>query len=81
MAAATLAELKRVIALRDVPEEHLQWILDNSQYYEYEDGTPILRSGAPTTRMMFILGEAEGHTCAATILCSYLPETKINISF
>ena len=55
MAPVSIAELKKVIALSDLPEEHLQWILDHSQYQEYEDGTPILRSGAPTTRMMFIL--------------------------
>ena len=55
MAAVTIAELKTVKALSDLPDEHLQWILDHSQYEEYEDGCPILRSGEPTTRMMFIL--------------------------
>ena len=55
MVPVSTAELKKVIALSDVPEEHLQWILDHCEYMEFEDGTPIMRSGEPTTRMMFIL--------------------------
>jgi signal transduction histidine kinase len=55
MAAVTIDELKNVVALNDLPEEHLQWILDHCQYGEYPDGTMIMKFGAPATRMFFIL--------------------------
>lgn len=55
MASITTAELKKVIALSDLPEEHLQWILDHSTYEEYEDGASIMKFGEPTTRMLFIV--------------------------
>ena len=55
MSSITTAELKKVIALSDLPEDHLQWILDHSEYEEYEDGASIMKFGEPTTRMMFLL--------------------------
>jgi signal transduction histidine kinase len=55
MASITTAELKKVIALSDLPEEHLQWILDHSVYEEYADGEVIMKFGEPTTRLMFII--------------------------
>lgn len=55
MTSITTAELRKVIALNDLPEEHLQWILDHSTYEEHEDGASIMKFGEPTTRMMFIM--------------------------
>jgi signal transduction histidine kinase len=52
---ATLEDLKQVIALKDISDEHLQWILDRSEYEEYEDGTTIVRTGDPIDHMWFIL--------------------------
>ena len=55
MPSTTTAELKKVIALSDLPEDQLQWILDHSEYEEYEDGASIMKFGEPTTRMLFII--------------------------
>ena len=51
----TIQDLKKVIALSDLPDEHLQWILDHSEYKEYEDGTVLIKSGDPTDLMWFLL--------------------------
>ena len=55
MSAVTIEELKTVIALRDLPEELLQWILDHTEYHEYEDGVLIRKLGDPANEMYFIL--------------------------
>jgi signal-transduction protein with cAMP-binding, CBS, and nucleotidyltransferase domain len=55
MATATLEDLKKVIALSDLPDEHLQWILDHSDVREYEDGNLIAKTGEPADLMYFIL--------------------------
>ena len=55
MSSVTTAELKKVIALGDLPEEHLLWILNHSEYMEFEDGSLIMSFGQPATRMFFIL--------------------------
>ncbi len=55
MTSITTAELKKVIALSDLPEEHLQWILDRTTYEEYEDGATVMKFGEPTNRMLFIM--------------------------
>ena len=41
----TIDDLKKVVALADLPEEHLQWILDHSEYREYADGECIGKYG------------------------------------
>ncbi len=51
----TIEELKKVIALKDLPDEHLQWILDHSDYYEYEDGHLIFKTGDPIDVMWILL--------------------------
>ena len=53
--AATLEELKKVIALEDLPDEHLRWILERSEFHEYEDGTVLLRTGDPADALWIIL--------------------------
>lgn len=55
MPQATLDDLRNVIALHDIPDEHLQWILDRSEYREYEDGDVMIRTGQAIDEMFFML--------------------------
>ena len=52
----TLEELKKVIALSDLPEEHLHWLLNNSEHVEYEEGAVIMGTGE-TPDFMFLITE------------------------
>ncbi len=51
----SIEELKKVIALRDLPDEHLEWILAHSEYEEHEDGDVIYKTGEPIDAMSFLL--------------------------
>ncbi len=51
----TIEELKNVIALRDLPDEHLEWILSRSVYEEFEDGQLMFKTGDPADFMSFLL--------------------------
>jgi signal transduction histidine kinase len=51
----TIDELKNVIALRDLPDEHLEWILNHSGYREYEDGEVVHKTGYPIDVMWILL--------------------------
>ena len=53
--SVTIEELRKVIALQDLPDEHLHWILDHSEYYEYEDGHLIFKKGDPMDVMWILL--------------------------
>ena len=55
MASVKIEELKKVIGLSDLPDEHLQWILDHSEFHEYEDGAMIAKTGEPAEVMWIIL--------------------------
>ncbi|MDR3668115.1 MAG: ATP-binding protein [Ignavibacteriaceae bacterium] len=55
MVSTTMQELKNVTALCDLPEEHLKWILDHSEYFEYEDGAMIRKTGDAAEEMIIIL--------------------------
>src|SRR5258705_9837503 len=55
MPPRTIEELKKVIAFRGLPDEHLDWIFDHSLYVEYEDGTVIMRTGEVAEMMMMIV--------------------------
>lgn len=55
MQPVTIEELKKVIALNDLPDEHLQWILDRSMSIEYEDGELVAKTGDPAEWMFFII--------------------------
>src|SRR3954452_7952321 len=55
MQSPTIEELKKVIALSELPDEQLQWILDRSEYSEYEDGTQIKKTGDEADVMIIIL--------------------------
>ena len=53
--SVTIDELKKVNALRDLPDEHLQWILARSVYEEHEDGDILIKTGQPIDEMTFFL--------------------------
>ncbi|MEP6948060.1 MAG: ATP-binding protein [Ginsengibacter sp.] len=55
MQSVTIEELKNVVALGDLPNEHLQWILDHSECHEYEDGTQIKKTGDEADVMMIVI--------------------------
>src|SRR6476620_815736 len=51
----TIADLKKVVALRDLPDEQLRWILDRSEYQEYADGDIVAKYGDPADVMWITL--------------------------
>jgi signal transduction histidine kinase len=51
----TTDELKAVTAFNDLPNEQLQWILDHSEYREYEDGSQIKKTGDEADVMIIIV--------------------------
>ncbi len=53
--SVTIEELKKIIALRDLPDEHLEWILTHSEYKEHEDGDIIMKTGQSIDEMSFLL--------------------------
>ena len=54
MIPVTIDELKKIIALSDLPDEHLQWLLDRLESHDYEDGEVMIKKGDPTDVMWFI---------------------------
>jgi signal transduction histidine kinase len=55
MPTKRIEDLRKVIAIKDLPEEHLQWILEHSECREFEDGNLIARKGDPAEEMIFIV--------------------------
>lgn len=55
MQPITIDELKKVIALSELPLEHLNWILDHSEAMEYEDGDLLGKTGEPIDWMFIIV--------------------------
>ncbi len=53
--SVTIEELKTVIAVKDLSEELLQWVLDHTEYYEYADGTLVRKFGEPINEMYFLI--------------------------
>ena len=53
--SVTKEELKKVIALNELPDQHLQWIIEHSDYIEYEDGDLIFKKGDPIDYMAIII--------------------------
>ncbi len=51
----TIEELKNIIALRDLPDEHLEWIIAHSEYEEHEDGDLLSKTGDPIDVMWILL--------------------------
>lgn len=54
MSKGTLEDLRKVIALSELPDEHFQWIYDRADYEEYEDGQLIFKTGEPIDVMWLI---------------------------
>lgn len=50
----TIDELRKVVALSELPDEHLQWIIDRSEVVEWKDGDTVAKTGSPA-EVMFIL--------------------------
>ena len=50
-----IEDLKKVVALHDLPDEHLQWLLDRSEYREYADGDLVAKYGEPADIMWIAL--------------------------
>src|SRR4029078_3844864 len=55
MEKVTIEELKAVVAFSDFPNEQMQWILDHSDYQEYEDGSQIKKTGDEADVMFIII--------------------------
>ena len=55
MSSVTTTELRKVAALSDLPEEHLLWILEKSEYQEFEDGAVLRKYKEPINEMYFLL--------------------------
>jgi signal transduction histidine kinase len=55
MESVTIDDLKKVVALSELSDEHLQWILDHSEYREYADGDLIGKYGEPAEVMWISL--------------------------
>ncbi len=55
MQPITIEELKKVIALRDLSNDLLQWLLDHSESIEYEEGEIVGKTGEPAEWMFFII--------------------------
>ncbi len=55
MQSVKIEDLKSVIALKDLPDEHLQWIIDHAEYHEYADGELIAKYGEPAEIMWISL--------------------------
>ena len=55
MQPVQIEDLKSVVALMDLPDEHLQWILDRSEYREFADGDLITKYGDPAEMMWILL--------------------------
>ena len=54
MQPISIDELKKVIALNGLPDEHLHWILDHSEPFEYEEGDIVAKTGEPADWMFFL---------------------------
>jgi signal transduction histidine kinase len=55
MPTISVQDLKTVVALNDQTDEVLQWILDHTNYNEYEDGTALRKLGEAQNEMFFLL--------------------------
>jgi signal transduction histidine kinase len=53
--AATIDEIRKVVALSDLPDEHLQWILDRAEPQEYQDGAILAKTGGIPEHMYILL--------------------------
>jgi signal transduction histidine kinase len=52
---AVIEELKKIIAVDGLSDEHLRWIVERSELREYEDGELVTRTGDSTDFLWFLL--------------------------
>src|SRR5262245_53740027 len=55
MKQVTIGELKAVTSFSDLPDEHLQWVIDHSEYQEFEDGSQLRKTGDEADVMIIII--------------------------
>ncbi|HEV8285126.1 MAG TPA: ATP-binding protein [Chitinophagaceae bacterium] len=55
MTSVTVEELRNVVGVKGMPDDLLEWILDHTEYLEFEDGVLIRKFGDPANEMYFIL--------------------------
>jgi signal transduction histidine kinase len=55
MAEIKTADLKGIIAMEGLPDGHLQWIIDHSEFHEYADGDIIAKYGEEAEVMWIAL--------------------------
>ncbi|MGA7160822.1 MAG: ATP-binding protein [Bacteroidota bacterium] len=55
MQTESIEKLRHIIALSDLPDDHLRWLAERFEYAEYEDGAQIVKKGDPADVMWFIL--------------------------
>lgn len=55
MIPVSIEDLKKIIALSGLPDDHLQWIIDRSEYEEIEDGGLLTKFGDPADKMWISL--------------------------
>ena len=53
--SVTIEDLRQIIGLQNLPDEHLKWILDRSEYFEYNDGDTLLTTGMPIDHMYCLI--------------------------
>ncbi len=54
MQTESIEKLRHIIALSDLPDEHLQWLAERLEYAESEDGAQMIKKGDPADVMWFI---------------------------
>ncbi|MEJ2104630.1 MAG: ATP-binding protein [Ignavibacteriaceae bacterium] len=54
MQPISIDELKKVIALNELTNEHLHWIMDHSEPFEYEEGEVVAKTGEQAEWMFFL---------------------------
>lgn len=55
MENVTVDALRNVHCFSELNDEHLQWIIDHSEYHVYEDGVQIRKTGDPAEYMIIML--------------------------
>ena len=60
MSETTTTELRRVLCLSDLPEEHLQWMLERGEVTEFKDGDLIYKTNDPIDELILVI-EGKSH--------------------
>jgi len=60
MPETNTTELRKVICLSDLPEEHLQWLIERGEVSEFNDGDLIYKTNDPIDEMILVI-EGKSH--------------------